>query len=68
MKVDAIKLAEAIKAEVGEMYYGAHEGVQFAIGKVEVKKGIFAQIQIKITCDNSELLKEPDWSLQCIES
>jgi hypothetical protein len=67
MKIDGTKIAEAIKAEIGEMVHGVHDGVAFAIGKTEVRKGIFAQVQIKITIDNAELLAEPVWSLRCVE-
>lgn len=65
--MDGIKIAEAIKAELGEMIHGAHDGVAFSVGKVQVRKGVWAQVQIKISIANDERLKDPKWALLCVE-
>jgi len=67
MKVDGAKIAEAIKAELNEMIYHNHDGVAFAIGKVQVRKGVWAQVQVKISIATDERLKDPEWSLLCVE-
>ena len=67
MKVDGTKIADAIKAEIGEMIYGVHDGIAFSVGKVQVRKGVWAQVQIKISIANDERLKDPELALLCVE-
>jgi hypothetical protein len=68
MKIDSVKIKAILEAEIGEMLSGAHKGVKLAIGSFEMPDGAMAQVQINITINQSDRLKENEWSLKCIES